>query len=231
MRRNETPSVPAPSTRSTSNSRKTEDDLEKLINKVCATFINQLKEELSDKIKQIDVKITQVCEILKNIETKIDSNKKEISELQHRVENLEQRSKANSLRICGIKRTKDEDLPAILTDILSEKLNIQVSLKDIDYAFRLKSKNDERNGPTPIIVNFVSNMTRNKIYQAKKELKHTPISIFEDLTRARYNLLMKTKKKFGKHMAWTENGKVFAWDASTKKKIAVNINSDNAVSL
>lgn len=230
MGRNEVPS--APTTRSTIRST-SDDDLERLIKRVCTTFFNQIKDELSEKINKIESKIDQYCESLKVIDTKIESNKKEMTELQYRIENLEQKSKANSLRICGIEEVEDEDLSVVLTDLFSDKLNIQISQKDIDYVFRLKSKNRRTDAPTPIIINFVSNITRNKVFLAKKQLKNSKVSIFEDLTRVRYNLLMTAKERFGKNMAWTENGRVFAWDALTKKKITVSLrnNSEQAEAL
>lgn len=230
MGRNDVPSASI-RTRSTSNTldgKLDEDEMEKLIKKVCATFFTQIKEELTVKMIKLESKLDDVCVALKDINSRIMDNKKNITELQDRVESLEQKAKANSLRVFGVEESENEDLSGVLVGLFSEKLNINISQTDIDYVFRLRKKKEQIEKTSPIIIHFVSNTVRNRIYHAKKLLRGTPISIFEDLTRNRYGLLMATKRKFGNNMVWTEGGKVYAWDSSTKSKIYIKLNNIDA---
>ena len=209
----------------TRSSSRSEDDIEKLISRVCTHFVTQLKEELNSKIDKLDEKISKVFDSLASIKSSVQNNSKSIENLQRKYDELDQGCRKNSLRICGFQEEDDEDLLALLPEFFSQKLNISCSSKDIDYVFRLKSdKNGE--APAAIIVNFVQNCTRNKIYMAKKHLKNCPVSVFEDLTRPRYELLLSTKQKFGKKMAWSSAGKIYAWNASSNKKVLIQSKDD-----
>lgn len=210
----------------TRSGSRSEDDMDKLINKVCTNFANQLKEELHSKIDKLDEKLNKLCESLNHINSLVQKNIKAIADVQDRFDNLEQSSKRNSVRICGFKETENENLLELLPEFISQNLNVNCSQSDIDYVFRLKKNDDTGVVPAAIILNFVSNVKRNIVYQAKKRLKNTSVAIFEDLTLPRYELLMAAKKKFGRNMAWSSTGRIYAWNATLKKKIEIKAKLD-----
>ncbi|KAJ8968119.1 hypothetical protein NQ317_003180 [Molorchus minor] len=210
----------------TRSAKQEEEYLEQLISKVCTNFTNQLEEKLDLKVKQLDAKLSQVCDSLKNINILVNNNVKDIKELQQRCETLEQQSKRNSLRLCGFNETEGENLSQSLASFFEENLKINCASNEIDFAFRLRKFENNRNAPRPIIVNFVRNIKRNEVMAAKKLLKNTPFTIYEDLTRENYELLISAKKKYGQTKAWSTGGKIFIWNAAGNNKVHVKSRSD-----
>ena len=208
-----------------SNSR-SDDDLEKLITKVCTNFDTQLREELNPRMDKLDTKFNKICESLSKIQNSVQNNTKSIVELQNRIDIMEQHSKRNALRICGFSEREDEALLNLIPEFITQKLNINCATSDIDYVFRLKKSDDKSDIPAPILVNFLSNVKRNSVFNAKKLLKNSPVSIFEDLTRLRFETLLAAKKKHGKNMAWSSSGKLYVWISSENKKIEIKPKSD-----
>lgn len=99
-------------------------------------------------------------------------------------------------------------------------LKVPCTHQDIDCAFRIgKQINSEK--PPAILVNFVSNIKRTQVFNAKKLLKKTSHSIYEDLTQRRYELLMAAKKKYGVGKVWSVNGKIFLLKGNDNQKIQI----------
>ena len=61
----------------------------------------------------------------------------------------------------------------------------------------------------PIIVKLCNYHDKEKMYQAKKNLKGTKIMIVESLTKRRLELLKRAKETFGATNVWTLDGKIF----------------------
>jgi hypothetical protein len=86
---------------------------------------------------------------------------------------------------------------------------------EIDNAFRIGNKH----GARTIVVKFVSTWKKEECFRAKKVLKQTGYSLFEDLPKATYELLKLAQKKYGHKSAWTLGGKVFIQRNNIKKII------------
>ena len=61
----------------------------------------------------------------------------------------------------------------------------------------------------PIIVKLCNYHDKEKMYQAKKNLKGTKIMIVDSLTKRRLELLKRAKETFGATNVWTLDGKIF----------------------
>ncbi|KAG5874013.1 hypothetical protein JTB14_025795 [Gonioctena quinquepunctata] len=72
--------------------------------------------------------------------------------------------------------------------------------------------------PRVILVNFVSGVKRNDVIEARRALKDTGSSVYENPTKHRYNILSAAKKKLGNNQAWSSNGKVYIWCAHENKR-------------
>ena len=204
-----------------------EDNLEKLINKVCTNFIAQLEEKLDTRLEKLDSKLSHVCNTLNNLNKTVSENSQGVSDLQIKVDALEQDQKRKCLRFGGIAESVNENLNAVISSFIIAQLKIQCSESDIDYVFRVGRGKQEDNGkPRTIIACFTLNNKRNEVLKARKLLKGTMFAVYEDLTIKRYELLGLAKKKYGNSNAWSSGGNVYYWDSKNEKKVLVRVKSD-----
>jgi len=111
---------------------------------------------------------------------------------------------------------------------LCESLHVQVQLNDISIAHRLpKGRSDQHR---PIIVRFSNRRVRDKVYQARRELRNTnrgrssPVYINEQLSKSNEQLfatcrqLWKNKQIAG---TWTWHGVVYAKSLRDTKGIKI----------
>ena len=64
----------------------------------------------------------------------------------------------------------------------------------------------------PIIVKFVSDRSKQKLFHQKKKLEGTGISIFENLTQRRAQLMKEVKRIAGVKNVWSNDGNIFAFN-------------------
>ena len=140
----------------------------------------------------------------------------EIAALERCVDDLEQYSRCQCLRILVVEEKYGEDTDKIVMEV-AEKVGVTVQLTDIDRSHRMGVKRGDR--PGPLIAKFVSYRNRNEFFKNKRKLKHSGITIREDLTKVRYNLLQKVIKKHSFQQVWTVDGAVVVKSGETKKRI------------
>ncbi|KAG5887507.1 hypothetical protein JTB14_036230 [Gonioctena quinquepunctata] len=97
------------------------------------------------------------------------------------------------LSISGLPEQNKENILEITLDFLYGKLNVPCSHPDIDDIFRI-GKPYARTGHRSVLVCFVTNMMKNRVFQAKKSLKN----IFEDLSKSNYELFQLAQRKHGR---------------------------------
>ena len=68
----------------------------------------------------------------------------------------------------------------------------------------------------PIIVKFVSDRSKQKLFHQKKKLKGTGISIFENLTQGRAQLMKEVKRIAGVRNVWSNDGNIFTFNHFAK---------------
>lgn len=200
------------------------DDLELLINKVCTKFSSQLEEKLDAKIDKLERKFDHVVSTLSHLNKSVSKNKDDIQVLQDKVDALEQGRKNKCLRFCGISESVNEHLDEIILSFIIDKLNIQCEESDIDSVFRVGQHKVDGSSRT-IIVKFTACKKRNEVYGAKKLLKGTPYTLYEDLSSKRFELLTLAKKKYGNNKAWSYGGNIYIWNPKDNSKIKI-LNKD-----
>lgn len=199
------------------NLRSGDEDMEKLITKICSSFVSQLEEKLTAKLEKLDNKISDLCDALKGIATTVHENTENLTKMQHALDVLDQRCRKNNIRVCGIEEEEREDIRHVVANVLTEKLGLSVAPTDIDGAFRVGQSSEGQ--PRAVIVSFLSNYKRNEVFYAKSKLKGTPYVIYEDLTQLRFNLLLAAKKKLGRNMVWSSGGNIYLMSRSGKRQI------------
>lgn len=150
----------------------------------------------------------------------VNTNKNNIGLLNEKVDKLMQLSKMNHLRIHGLPEEKENK--SIIDNVLRffhTKLDIICGSEEINNIYRLGRLSTEE--PRTILVNFVQQSKRAEVLNSKKY-----ISIFEDLSQQRYNLLKAAKRKLGSKKAWPANGNIYVWEEDKKKRRLVSCVED-----
>lgn len=128
---------------------------------------------------------------------------------RHHINELEQYSRRNCLRISGVKEETNEECSHLVQNIACQNLGIDLSPADIDRAHRLgPQRNDGK--ARQIIVKFTSYDARSRLIHARRKLKGTSIVIREDLTKQNQALLLEVKKNKHVKSVWSNDGKVMA---------------------
>lgn len=204
---------------------------EELINKVCSDFANKMDAKIDKMDAKIDKKLEKLYDKLNDftkslntLEENVSNNQKAISSVVNTCDSIQQLAKNNSLRIHGLPEERDnETVLSNVIEFIKKELHVHCSENDIDSVFRIGQINNK--GRT-VLVNFVRYLKRCEVLSAKRNLKHKGISIFEDLTKSNYALLLEAKKKFGNKKAWSASGKIFIWNEKNNCKCAITCASD-----
>ncbi len=147
-----------------------------------------------------------------------------------KVDDIEQDSKLNNLRMVGIPEEEGEMLQQKVLEVVNEKLNLQTICEtDINMCYRLGKVNESRT--RDLIVRFNSREKRNLVYQCRRNMPREtqPIYINEDLTLWRNKLFYDARslKKSGRLTAvWTQEGTIFIKTSESSDPVAVKTHSE-----
>uniref|UniRef100_A0A1B6MF41 Uncharacterized protein n=1 Tax=Graphocephala atropunctata TaxID=36148 RepID=A0A1B6MF41_9HEMI len=158
---------------------------------------------LSEKVRQLDDKLTG------------------------RADELEQYQRRNNIRVFGIEETAGENTDAIVVGLCRDKLGVDLPVSAICRSHRVGGH--PRPGPDgskrhrPIIVRFVSYRDRRAVYGHKKNLKGTGVTIREDLTTQRVEVLRRATAQYGPRSTWTQDGRVLWINGDGVKGVATRL--------
>ena len=147
--------------------------------------------------------------LILSLQQKIEDRDCEIrklrTELDLKTDQLEMYSRRNCLRIFGLEEKEGENTDDMVLNV-AKKISVDLSLNDIDRSHRVGRKFAGKN--RPIIVKFVSYRKRREVFQSKRQLKGQKITIREDLTRQRLDVLHAAISRFQMRNVWTEDGQI-----------------------
>ena len=150
----------------------------------------------------------------------MDSLSTKIEKLEKLQDQQEQYSRRNCLLIHGIAEEKEEITDEVIINTLNEKLDLDITLRDIERTHRIGELKKARGKIRPIIVKFVRYNDRNRVFRNKKKLKGQKISITESLTKIRMDKLRQAKETYGFTNVWTNDGKIlFKSDSNAKPQV------------
>ena len=105
--------------------------------------------------------------------------------LEQQIQYQERRSRKYNLLLYGVSEGTNEDVDSVIRDFFQKKLKIdEKSVKGmlIANAHRVPRRSDVNNQPDPIIVKFLQMRDREKVYNARKNLKKgSKVSVLTDL--------------------------------------------------
>ena len=171
------------------------------IHKLALSNNNQIKGEkqladlsesikfMSDKFDEFEKERQEQKKVIEELRGEVSSLNEKLNGFTEQVDRQEQYSRRNCLLIHGITEGNQENTDDLALEIFREKLDIELTQRDLDRTHRI-GKNDKRsNRPRPVIVKFIRYNDRKKIFSKKKQLKNSGISITESLTKLRMSKL------------------------------------------
>lgn len=195
---------------------------------ICELIQNTLDKYLSSSevnkklgiFEKISTEIKSSLDVLtERFETRIAKLESENVQLCKRLNDYEQYSRRNCLRVFGVEEDDNEDVYVKVREIF-DKMHVNVE-GHIDRCHRIGKKLSKKDGnnqknPTQknsnrrsIIVKFTSYFKRNQVFNNKKLLKGQGISVLEDLTSANYALFKRAQTRFGFRQVWTLDGNIY----------------------
>lgn len=202
-----------------------------------------LKTTVENIEKSVQMMSSKYDEILAHIR----KQDKEVKELKHRVQAIEEREKTYrtdeiaqelhelelhsrklNLEFHGLPVTESEDLLSKVNAV-AEKLHLpQLADSDVVAVHRLPAAKDKVPG---VIVRFAKQAIRDSFLEKRNELRKSedPCHILENLTKKNRLLLGTTKvwaKNHGYKYVWHKNGKVYVRQKDGEKAIRVRNESE-----
>lgn len=164
------------------------------LNKIlkCVEKTNEGIMELNSKFDNLDREVNK----LKSVTLK---NTLDINTIIKKMDDLEQYSRNNNIRVYGLQEKPNENTHDSILKIINDILKISnITSGDIEKSFRIGKANVEK--PRAIFVKFKSHQNKVDVYGNKNKLKGTKITIREDLTKQRIQILNEKIEKYGKKM-------------------------------
>ena len=164
----------------------------------------------------------------------LDENKllrERLDKLEFKADDQEQRNRSFNLMVHGHEETDEEDTDNIIVNIVKNDLGIEkFSVSNIVRSHRTgprqnaRTRSQTRGKSRPIIFRLGDWRIRKQIFYSKKKLTGTGISITENLTKKRTDLLKLAQTKLGFGNVWTIEGRVTT--KRNDKTVIINSEAD-----
>ena len=135
--------------------------------------------------------------------------------LESKVDDQEQRNRNYCLVVHGVEEAEGENTDELVVNTVVKDLEIAgFSINNIQRSHRMGPRNIARNTrnnrvrPRPIIFRLSDFRIRKEIFRNKRKLRGKGVSITENLTHRRMNLLKLAQAKYGFNNVWTMEGRV-----------------------
>ena len=182
---------------------------------------------IGDKIGKLKENFVALENEKNTLQTEVKILQKTNNELSTKMNDLEQYTRRNNLRIFGIQEvsgdweTSSQSEEKII-DLIQQKLNLpHITSDHIEACHRVGRYREGKN--RPIIVRFLSRKTKEIIIKERKKLKGSGVIIAEDLTKVNAAWFFEIKS-IGKSIpsvssVWTQNGETYIYGPAGKVKI------------
>lgn len=176
--------------------------------------------------------------VLEKLQSTIELNQNKVSALQksldeaneklrilekqtiNRSDELEQYQRRNNIRVFGVPEEHGENTDEVFLKIAREKLGVHLSELDIDRSHRVGRRMPDSRKPRPIIIKFVSYRKRSEVFDTKKKLAKSGITLREDLTSERMKVLKSAISQYGLHNVWTRDGTIIVKTGAEKHSVS-----------
>ena len=126
---------------------------------------------MPDKFDDFEKDRHEQKKVIEELRGDVSSLNEKLNGFTEQVDRQEQCSRRNCLLIHRITEGNQKNTDDLALEIFREKLDIQLTQRDLDRTHRI-GKNDKRsNQPRPVIVNLFSTMKGKRFFQRKNSLK------------------------------------------------------------
>ena len=185
--------------------------------------LKEKREENEGRILDLESKLASKEKEIADLKKKLQCEQESCTRINTRCDDLEQYGRRNNLRIFGMPENKDEDTDELVISVAA-KLGLRLTPAEIDRSHRTgkpkgRQGQNQTNGqqggrpkdhPRPILVKFTSYKPRHNMITRRRSLKKTGISISEDLTMSKLQLLRSTVAHPAVDQAWSSDGRIIA---------------------
>ena len=130
-------------------------------------------EFLTSKFDELERERKEKDKLINNLQVEVSSLKVKVENLGKKVDDQEQYSRRNCFLIHGLTETKTEDTDEMVLDVISNKLNIEMSQISFDRSHRLGKRKGPGQKPPAITVKFTRYKDRHHVFRNKKLFKGT----------------------------------------------------------
>ena len=196
-----------------------DDIISKLVNAIKLTLVDELTKKVSEALTaSFEFELHARDERIKKLET-------QLLDIHDKLDESDQYSRRNCLLFHGVEENKNENTVNVISAICENKFNIKLHENDVDRSHRLSSS--KGNKPRGIIVKFTNYNIRDRIYRARKSLRHldgTPLFVHESLTKQRSDLFWKVKSGYASLVksVWTQDGRIIALLKEGNRKLTLS---------
>ena len=168
--------------------------------------------EMETKLDQQEKEISSLRESKKSVDFELTQEKRRYQTLSNSLNDLEQYSRRNNIRIFGVTdNKKDETLHEtenVVRNLLRNKLNLNFGPEDFEICHRIGRYTAGAN--RAIIVKFLYRKSRVLTISERKKLKGSGIIISEDLTHKNVKRLQDIKALSCVESCWSRDGRLYA---------------------
>ena len=137
----------------------------------------QLMSEVK-KFQEINIslrkEVAELREIVKSKNAAITELKTQLEDVEDRLDEYEQYSRRNTLRVSGVPEEPNESIDGKILSIFNTRLGLDppMIIDDIDRVHRV-GKPDQRRDPRQVLVKFSTYRCRQRVYKERKKLRQT----------------------------------------------------------
>lgn len=181
-----------------------------------------IKEVLSDKkfLASLSLKVGEELKIPKNLDKKCKQYESQIVELQKenktlatRLDNIDQHSKRNNIRVYGIPE-EDSGRQEDILQAICKFTKMNITHEKVENAYRIGKSTQA--GQRSILIKFKEHKYKEEVMQNRKVLKGTKIIISDDLTKTRHSILREAVNRLGSKNVYCLSGRIFFRKGSEK---------------
>lgn len=141
----------------------------------------------------------------------------QVAYVAREMDQLEMRSRRKILLLHGVPEVQKEDTAAVVVKtVLSSMKQSSFTSSDISRCHRM-GRQSTSGKPRPILFKLRDVAIRGKLWSVKSALKGSGITISEFLTKARHDVFMAARQRFGIAKCWTMEGSVYVIGADDSR--------------
>lgn len=189
-------------------------------------IIKEIITELLTNEEFLSKILTKVNDKFDALERDIRQKADKISQLEKKIEGMQQNEKRNNICIYNLPEEKNERLYGRLLQLFNEKVGVATRREDIISCYRI-GRDPDGNKPRPVVVKFELYQQKHRMLANSVKLKGTKIGFSEDLIKSRLVIYRQAQEKFGRKDVCTRFGSVFVKRGESSHKVSNSEDIDN----